>query len=30
MAGCNAADGVGIQTWNSNGLNCQKWSLRLK
>ena len=30
VGGCNPSDGVAIQTWNSNGLDCQKWALRLK
>lgn len=30
VGGCNPSDGVAIGTWNSNGLDCQKWSLRLK
>jgi len=30
VSGCNPSDGAAIQTWSSNGLDCQKWSLRLK
>ncbi len=28
VAGCGLLDGTPIQTWTSNGLNCQKWTLR--
>ncbi len=30
VGGCNPSDGVAIGTWNSNGMDCQKWALRLK
>ena len=30
VASCLLLDGTPIQTWLSNGLNCQKWTLRLR
>ncbi len=30
VANCSLNDGTPIQTWTSNGLECQKWSFRLR